>query len=49
MAVTERPFLQVVAAVHRGEPEAVSIADLEAVRARLFNTPGRRKTAFLIA
>jgi hypothetical protein len=46
VVVTERPFLQVVAAMNGGEPEAVGVADFEAVRAGLFDGPWRRKSAF---
>jgi len=48
MAVAERPFLQVVAAMN-GEPEAVGVAHFEAVRAGLFDPPGRRESAFVFA
>jgi hypothetical protein len=35
----ERPFLQVVTAVHRGEPKSVGVTNFVAVGAGLFDTP----------
>jgi hypothetical protein len=49
VAVAERPFRQVVTAVHRGQPKAVGVADFVAVGASLFDTPRRRKSAFWVA
>jgi hypothetical protein len=49
VAMAERPFLQVIATVHRGQLEAVGVTNFVTVGAGLFDAPWRRKSAFLVA
>jgi hypothetical protein len=46
VAVAERPFLQVVAAMNSRQSKSVRIADFVAVRPGLFDAPKGRKSAF---
>jgi hypothetical protein len=48
-AVAERPFLKVIPAKDDGQHNAVSVNDMKAIVADLFDAPGRRKPAFLVA
>jgi hypothetical protein len=49
VAMTERPYLQIIATVHRSQAKAVGVSDFVTVCTDLFDPPWRRKSAFLAA
>jgi hypothetical protein len=46
---SERPFLQVVAAMDGNDPEATGIPDVEPISTCLFDAPRGRKSSFWVA